>query len=335
MFLKFLETWNGGIRAAEKKPSPEVMMAEQHSGKINFDEVLRIVRNNIVKIIPENSRVFKWISIAGLKINARKHHVPLTSLVMGVYAAEHCNLNCKCCTAFSPIAEETFLDIESYKNDMKKLAELTGGSLSSFYVTGGEPLLHPRLSDIFAIAREYFPETEIGFMNNGLLLLKMPEPFWEQCKEYSVAISISRYPINIDIERIRKQAEAYQIKIDYVGGNDVPVKSMWKYPLDTEGKQALSRSYSICSQINRCITMKDGKIYPCNTIAGIGHFNRYFNKDLEVTAEDVLELHTVKDINEVYTFLYTPKPFCKYCNRKGVEFGIPYGNSKREIGEWT
>ncbi|MDR2521130.1 MAG: hypothetical protein LBC72_01060, partial [Spirochaetaceae bacterium] len=210
-----------------------------------------------------------------------------------------------------------------------------GGKLASFYVTGGEPLLHPQISEIFGIAREYFPKTEIGFMTNGLLLLKMPETFWEKCKEYSVAINISRYPINLDIEAIREKAKTYQLKTDYVGGNDVPIKSMWKYPLDVEGKQPLNRSYGICSQINRCITMKDGKIYPCNTIAGIGHFNKYFNKNLEVTPADVLELHSVTDVNEIYQFLYTPKPFCKYCNRKGVEFGILYGNSKKEIGEWS
>jgi hypothetical protein len=263
---------------------------------LNFDEVLRIIRNNVVKVIPENSLLFRWMTIQGLKINAKKHHAPLTSLVMGVYAAEHCNLNCKCCTAFSPIAGESFLNIDSYKTDMAKLAELTGGKLSSFYVTGGEPLLHPRLLDIFGIAREYFPDTNIGFMTNGILLLKMPEIFWEQCGRYAVEIAISRYPIKIDIEKIREKGNAHNIKIDYVGGSDVPVKSMWKYPLDLEGKQPLSRSYCLCSQINRCVTMKDGKIYACNTIAGIAHFNRYFNKALEVTDADVLELHKVKDI---------------------------------------
>jgi MoaA/NifB/PqqE/SkfB family radical SAM enzyme len=308
---------------------------EQKNNTLKFDDVLRTIRNNIVKIIPENSLLFKRLAICGLKLNAKKHHRPLTSLVMGVYATEHCNLNCKCCTAFSPIARETFLNVESYKNDMAKLTEITGGKLSSFFVTGGEPLLHPRLLDIFGIAREFFPETNISFMTNGILLLKMPETFWEQCGRYAVDINISRYPINLDIEKIREKGKVHNIKVDYVGGSDVPVKLMWKYPLDMEGKQPLSRSYDICSQINQCITMKDGKIYACNTIAGIEHFNRYFNKELEVAEKDVLELHKVKDVNEIYEYLRAPKPFCKYCNRMGVVFGIKYGGSKKEIGEWT
>jgi MoaA/NifB/PqqE/SkfB family radical SAM enzyme len=310
-------------------------MAENGRRIFDVDEVLRSIRNNIVKIVPENSPLFKCISLVGLRINAKKHHVPLTSLAMGVYAVQHCNLNCKCCTAFSPIAEKNFLNIESYKRDMAKLAELTGNRLSSFYVTGGEPLLHPQIMEIFSIARRYFPETEVYFMTNGLLLLKMAESFWENLKENHIAINLSRYPIPIDVDKIREKTKVYNVKFDYVGGSDVPVKSMWKYPLDIEGKQTLGRSYKICTQINRCVTMKDGIIYPCNTIAGIEHFNKYFNKNLEVSPEDILELSRVKDIQEVYEFLYSPKPFCKYCNRKGVKFGITYGNSKKDIGEWT
>jgi hypothetical protein len=163
----------------------------------------------------------------------------------------------------------------------------------------------------------------------------MPENFWENLKHHDISINLSRYPIHIDVDKIRARAKSYNVNFDYVGGSDVPVKLMWKYPLDIDGKQPLKRSYNICTQINRCVTMKDGLIYPCNTIAGIEHFNKYFAKNLEVTEKDVLKLHNVKDANEIYEFLYKPKPFCKYCNRQGVELGIKYGGSKKDIREWT
>jgi MoaA/NifB/PqqE/SkfB family radical SAM enzyme len=305
----------------------------------NFPQILLKIRNNIVKVIPENTRLFKQLCLIGFRINARKNHAARTSMTMGVYAAQHCNLNCRCCTAFSPIAQEAFLDIESYKKDMAKLSALTGKKLDAFYITGGEPLLHPRLLEIFDIARVFFPETALGFMTNGLLLLKMPEAFWENCGRNKVAINVSRYPVKLDLAKIRELTKTYHVMFDYVGGSDVPVKAMWKYPLDLEGAQPLARSFNICTQVNRCITMKDGYIYPCNTIAGIEHFNARFNtkleKKLELTADDVLELNTVKNINEVYEFLSKPKPFCRYCNRKGVVFGIPYGQSKKELSEWV
>ncbi|MDR1029624.1 MAG: radical SAM protein, partial [Treponema sp.] len=198
--------------------------AEQKNKAWNVDTLLRGIRNNIVKIVPETSPLFKHISLVGLKINAKRHHAPLTSMVMGVYAVQHCNLNCKCCTAFSPIAEERFLNMESYKTDMARLAELSGGRLSSFYITGGEPLLHPQITDIFSVARRYFPETEIYFMTNGLLLLKMPETFWENLRQNNITINVSRYPIHLDIDKIREKAKSHTVRFDYVGGRDVPVK---------------------------------------------------------------------------------------------------------------
>jgi len=301
----------------------------------NLVDLLIFFRNILVKIIPENSSLFKWITLVGLKINAQKQHKPLKSLVIGVYATQHCNLNCKCCTAFSPIATEGFLNIETYKKDMEKLAKLTENKLTLFYVTGGEPLLHHHIQEIFNIARQYFPKTVISIMTNGLLLLKMPETFWENCQKNNIVISLSKYPIHLDIPKIKEKANTYNIKFEYIGGNNVPVKSMWKYPLDLDGKQSLKTSYHICTQINRCVTMKDGIIYPCNTIAGIEHFNKYFNKNLEVTSGDVLKLHEVENINEIYEFLYTPKPFCRYCNRKGLILGIKYGASKKEITEYV
>jgi len=303
--------------------------------KINPFDLLRFIRNNVVRIIPEDSFLFKRMTLIGLRINAKKQHKPLKSLVMGVFATQHCNLNCKCCTTFSPIAKEGFLNIETFKKDMKKLAKLTENKLSSFYVTGGEPLLHPQILEIFNIAREFFPETIISFMTNGLLLLRMPENFWRDCQKNDVAIYLSKYPIHLNILKIKEKTKAYNIKFDYVGGNDVPVKLMWKYPLDLDGKQPLKTSYSICTQINQCITMKDGIIYPCNTIARIEHFNKHFNTNLMVTSRDILKLHEVDDINELYEFLSTPKLFCRYCNRNGLVLGIKHGASKKEITEWT
>jgi MoaA/NifB/PqqE/SkfB family radical SAM enzyme len=300
-----------------------------------YPNVLRFIRNNIVKIIPERNPLFKWLCLIGFKISAGKKHTLRTSMKIDIPAVEHCNLSCKCCTAFGPLARESFLDIESYKNDMETLAKLTNNQLESVCFTGGEPLLHQRLLEMFDIAGEFFPDTELSFMTNGVLLPKMDKAFWENCRKNRVCISLSRYPIKLDLEEIRKIADENNVKFDYVGGKGTPVKAMWKYPLDLEGRQTLNRSFNICNQVNSCIRMKDGKIYPCNTIACIEHFNNYFGKNLELTADDVIELKNVHSINDVYEFLIKPKPFCKYCNRKGIQFGIEWGVSKKDISEWT
>ena len=298
---------------------------------LNF---LPSIRNYLVKFIPQNSIFFKWMTLIGFRIWALIQHKPLKSLTMGVHATDHCNLNCKGCNAFSPIAEEGFLDIQTYKKDIEKLAELTGNKLLSMFVAGGEPLLHPDINEILNITREYFIGTKIYIITNGLLLLKMPEIFWKCCQKNEVEIYISRYPIKINYDLIKEKAKEYDVIIDIYGGSNMPIKLMHKFPLDLTGNQTLKRSYNICNEINSCHIIKNGKIYPCNPIARIVHFNKYFNKKLEISSEDVLELKNIVNIEQIYNFLCSPKSFCKYCNRRDAVFGISFGMSKKEITEW-
>jgi MoaA/NifB/PqqE/SkfB family radical SAM enzyme len=339
VFEIFGNNGNGCIHAATKNITEVVMAANREKELLNvhknyYPKILRIIRNNIVKIIPENSWLFKQMAIVGFKITAKQKHKRRTSMKIDIPTVEHCNLSCKCCTAFSPLAKKYFLDVETYEKDMKKLAELTNGNLESVCFTGGEPLLHPSLTEMFDITRLYFKGTEISFMTNGVLLPKMSVKFWENCKKNTVCIFLSRYPIHLDIAGIKKTATSYGIKFDYVGGSNTPVKEMWKYPIDLHGKQKFKNSFYICNQVNSCLRIKNGVIYPCNTIACIEHFNSYFNIKLEVTKKDYININNIKSIDEIYDFLIEPKPFCKHCNRGGVIFGIKYGASKKEITEW-
>jgi len=300
-----------------------------------YPRLLRDIRDRIVHIVPENSWLFRRLCLIGFRIAARQKHALRTSMRVDIPVVEHCNLGCKCCTAFGPLAEESFLDLRSYTKDMEKLASLTGGRLEEINFTGGEPLLHPRLTEMFDCARGLFPEAPMTFITNGILLPGMPVPFWENCGKNGVKIAISRYPVRIDMAGIRRTAAAYGVPIDWVGGEHTPVKSMWKYPLDLQGTQPPRRSFNICNQVNSCIRMKNGRIYPCNTIPCIEHFNRFFGQRLAVTGEDSFDLHQAASIGEIYRFLITPKPFCRYCNRAGIVLGIPWGPSKREMAEWV
>ena len=41
------------------------------------------------------------------------------------HIVDHCNLNCVGCSHFSPISNPWFEDIEDFKRDFERLAELT------------------------------------------------------------------------------------------------------------------------------------------------------------------------------------------------------------------
>ena len=81
---------------------------------------------------------------------------PHTLLRFEVHVAEHCNLSCRDCLHFSPLAKEEFLDIDEYRKDCARLSELFDSEVERLYLLGGEPLLHPNLVEIMKISREAF-----------------------------------------------------------------------------------------------------------------------------------------------------------------------------------
>lgn len=54
-----------------------------------------------------------------------------------VNIVDHCNLNCKYCDHFAPLAEEKYADIQNLEKDFKRIASLV--SLESIGLMGGEP----------------------------------------------------------------------------------------------------------------------------------------------------------------------------------------------------
>jgi hypothetical protein len=239
------------------------------------------------------------------------------------------------CANYSPIAEEWFCNIDTFKNDFKQIAMLSNNQLEEVFFHGGEPLLHPNVTKFLDVAREYFPETKIAILTNGVLLLKQPRDFWLNCKKNNVELKITRYPITLDLEKIRQIAQEYGVLVYYFGGDDAPIKNFWKLPLDIDGKQEIRKSHTLCHSPNHCINLRDGKLFPCTRIAFIHHFNRYFNKNLTITEKDYIDIYKVSALSEIINFLCHPIPFCRYCANQKFGTGITWQISKKDISEWT
>jgi MoaA/NifB/PqqE/SkfB family radical SAM enzyme len=249
-----------------------------------------------------------------------------------VHVTDHCNLNCCHCSHFSPLAKEKFLDIELFENDCKRLAKLSVSNekVSCLRLLGGEPLLHPRLPDIFEVARKYLNDMFIMLVTNGILLSKQKESFWESCQRNKIVISISNYPIKIDFDEIIKLGKKYSVTLDLAKLE----KNGWnKSPLDLQGKQNLNGSHKDCSQ-KTCFQLCEGKMYVCPVITYISSFNNYFNQNLEITENDYIDIYKAKSMKEIVDFLHESKPFCRYCNVKGNVLNVEWKLSKKEITEW-
>jgi hypothetical protein len=66
----------------------------------------------------------------------------------------------------------------------------------------------------------------------------------------------------------------------------------------------------------------------------IKYFNKYFNKNLSVDENDIIDIYAVKTKDEIFERLAKLVSFCKYCGIMNTDFGIEWRVSKKEITEW-
>jgi len=260
---------------------------------------------------------------------------PKEKLQFNVHIVEHCNLNCRGCYHFSSIAREEYLKIEEYTRDIQRLSELFQEELGEVFIMGGEPLLHPEVEKFFEITREYFPTGKIKLLSNGILLEKMTDKFWRTMAKTKAEIWITKYPIDLDWDKIEKLAIEKGSSIHYF--NREPVRTLGHQPIDITGRRDYITNFDGCYRANHCILLEHGKMYTCFVSAESRHFNYFFNMDLKVSKEDYVDIYEVKSGKELLEELTKPTPFCRYCNRDDIDiFGrIPWTQTKKRMEEWT
>ena len=248
-----------------------------------------------------------------------------------IHLVEHCNLKCQCCDNFSAIAQEEFLDKKTFSKDIKRMSELF--DIKWFRLLGGEPLLHPNIDFFIKESRKYFPNSEIRLTTNGILLTKMKKSFWKHCNENNIIIEITYYPINLDWNKIKELGEQNNVKIMYFDNKPTDKKISHRNPINDKGNQDINYNFRVCYQVNHCMSLKQGKIYPCTCIPNIYHFNKFFNKNLQVSDKDCIDIYQ-NDAKAIDEFLRHPVPFCAYCNVKNRTNNKPWAHSKFDIKEW-
>ena len=104
----------------------------------------------------------------------------------------HCNLRCKGCDHLAPIANEEFVDLNTFKNDlilMKKRFFI----IKSVGIMGGEPLLHPNLLSMLLIARKILKNTKIYLFTNGILLSSLNSDVWNVLRKEKIILVVTKY----------------------------------------------------------------------------------------------------------------------------------------------
>lgn len=253
--------------------------------------------------------------------------------IVEFHITEHCNLNCKSCVHFSPLAEEEYLPLDIFQSDIKRLKELTEGNINTINLFGGEPLLNRDVTEYLKIARDSFSKSTINLVTNGILLMEQDDFFWNTLKNYNITIAITEYPINIDYEKIFQKAEEQGVKTIFFASNKK--NSQWHFPLDLDGKQNKYYNFAHCQEANQCTNIYHGKLFICPIASNIRHFNKFFDKNIPITKYDYIDIYKTKNIKNILRFISMPTPVCKYCNIKARTFDNQWEVSKKSITEWT
>lgn len=251
-----------------------------------------------------------------------KKHIPLIEY----HLTNHCNLNCKGCAHFAPIAEPWFANINEYKNDMEELSSKV--VVDELILFGGEPLLHPNISEFLIESRKMLPNTKISVLTNGLLVLERISELKDVFVQNDVWLDITCYPIDVKYQFMLKLLKAFRVK--YRIYNDLePIKTLRKHTLSHERKE---NKWDCLMIRSKSVQLKNGKLYICPLQAYIDIFNKFFNEDFAVDDECILDLYKATD-EEIVNMYFRKNSFCEYC-REPIEKN-KYSTSKKEKSEWT
>ena len=246
---------------------------------------------------------------------------------------DHCNLNCKSCGHFSPLAPMSFLNIKSFEKDLFRLNELLNGKIHCLELMGGEALLHPQLEDFIKITAKYVTG-EKNLCTNGVLLPKLPDKIYKLCAETNTTICITMYPIKIDWDEINRKANLYGTKLYQIKSVGESLKNWFKNPHDASGSQNAEDNFNKCFWKARCVVLEHGRLASCVVPLKAKFFQNYFHSEIFDTSENnSIDIYRVNNIEEIVEFLNKPIPCCKYC-LPNKEEQIEWGVSQRERSEW-
>ena len=274
------------------------------------------MRNPLKRIL----RVFKTI----LERRRKPLHIEFN-------VTDFCNLNCKGCSHYSPLAPKEFESLSSLEKSMRCISSAKNRKLiEEVYLIGGETLLYPRLKEAMRMARKYFPEARLSIFTNGILIPKLDDEFWQICRETDCVMAITRYPLRVDYDKLEKLCHDNGVKTEIFGDRSLK-DSFFKLPLDSRKNQNPRLSHFRCCAFG-CVTVDGGKIFPCSQSACVRHLNNMFGTDFKWEEGDFIDVEKLRDVREILRLRNRPVPFCGYCRHQTF---TPYGPSRRQLSEWT
>lgn len=222
------------------------------------------------------------------------------------HVADHCNLNCKYCTHYSPlVTEPVFTDYEQFEKDLRQLKKYIT-DIGVIRILGGEPLLNPELGRFIELTRKLYPASIITVVTNGLLIDRLDESLIETMKNNLAFFHISFYPpLKDKVKEI--QEFLYENGIPFTITSMITEFNKTQTLDPTQDEDFFYR----CFQAS-CTCLHNGKVAPCYAPFTTKYFNTAFGKNLPT--EEGVDLYDETLTSAVLKAeLLIPMERCRYC----------------------
>ena len=135
---------------------------------------------------------WQWLQSQIFLGEEKKIHLPHISIDI----TKGCNMRCEHCSHLSPLMRGHFLTEELVSSLEKWGKRLQPKRLA---ILGGEPLLHPDFEEIVLSAHQYWSNSEIVIVTNGILLERIKNSFLEKIHEIGrVRFDISQHTESLE-----------------------------------------------------------------------------------------------------------------------------------------
>lgn len=293
----------------------------------------------IPEILPIIQKHFTEKDVFFLSSDKREHMGNLFSIDnardkfwINIFTNTQCNLNCKSCSTFAPICAEDKYELEEFEKDLKQIKTLKIPNINYLNFTGGEPFLHPQLLELFACAREIFPEIPINCYTNGLRLNAVTDEYLQCIKDLRVTLIITEYPVRgLDLSKGYGRLESLGVTYNVIYSEGQ--KYFSKRPLN-EKKDTPRHKFYYCPRYKMCdsLFLYKGHMYKCIYAFTNEYFNQTFGTEFKREKGDDLDIYNIK-ADDIYTYLISRIPYCSYCSP--IEELVPWELSEKKIEEWT
>lgn len=226
----------------------------------------------------------------------------IATWALEAHVVDQCNLRCVQCCSLSPHLPARMTTPEQLAKDLGAAASVLAPQ--TFKLTGGEPFLHPALTELLDVARESGIAKQYSATTNGFLAANAPDAVFERLDRLTLSIYTS-VPLPLaTVDRLRARCREHDVIL-----NEKAFDSFQRITPD-EAADPLA-SFASCWMKEKCHLLHEGRFFTCTRPP---HLDAYL-RTTELSVSDGVPLHERDLLATLLRYLERDEPIasCRKC----------------------